>query len=357
MRELEAFCCQDSSCADYGRRDAENLRCWSGKKKQIRMLYCRTCKHYFSERKGSALWQSRLSEDRAVSVLEHLAEGCGVRETARLVKVHRNTVCRLNRQAGDHAARTHNEAVSLSPLTEEIQFDEKWSFVYQKEKRCDPECLEDERRGENWDHVALDPEHRLVLEVVPGKRHQRQTRTLIRAAQRRTGGRMMRLLTSDEYRAYRTEILSAYGIDEAVVRTGKPGRPRKPKTIPSPDLLYATVHKTRRNGRVVHVEPRLQFGTQEKWEEALARSPVSQMVNTSFVERFNGTDRHRNSRKNRKTYRFSKGWDQHNASTYFTTYSYNFCCRYAPYGNHSTAENSSAKRQRWQLDWLIRYGP
>ena len=136
---------------------------------------------------------------------------------------------------------------------------------------------------------------------------------------------MMRLLTSDEYPAYRTEILSAYGIDEAVVRTGKPGRPRKPKTIPSPDLLYATVHKTRRNGRVVHAEPRLQFGTQERLEQALALSPVSHTVNTSFIERFNGTDRHRNSRKNRKTYRFSKDWDQHNASTYFTAYSYNFC--------------------------------
>ena len=211
------------------------------------------------------------------------------------------------------------------PLTEEIQFDEKWAFVYQKERRCDPERLADQYRGENWDHVAFDPEHRLVLEVVPGKRHQQQTRTLIRAAQRRTGGRVMRLLTSDEYRAYRTEILSAYGIQEEVTRTGKPGRPRTPKTIPSPDLLYATVHKTRRNGRVVHVEPRLQFGTEEGLEEALALSPISHTVNTSFIERFNGTDRHRNSRKNRKTYRFSKNWDQHNASTYFTSYAYNFC--------------------------------
>ena len=117
MRELEAFCCQHSSCADYGQRGAGNLRWhgWSGKKKQIRMLYCRTCKQYFSQRKGSALWQSGLPEDQAVSVLEHIGEGCGVRQTARLVNVHRNTVCRLNRQAGDHAARTHDEVVALSP--------------------------------------------------------------------------------------------------------------------------------------------------------------------------------------------------------------------------------------------------
>ncbi len=211
------------------------------------------------------------------------------------------------------------------PQTEEIQFDEKWAFVYQKEKSCDPEGIVNPHRGENWDHVAFDPQHRLVLEVVPGKRNQRQVRTLIQAAQRRTGGRMMRLLTSDEYRAYRTEILSTYGVQEKVIRTGKPGRPRTPRTIRPPNLLYATVHKTRRKGRVVKVEPRLQFGSQEQLQAALTLSSVSHTVNTSFLERFNGTDRHRNSRKSRKTYRFSKDWEHHNASTYFISYAYNFC--------------------------------
>jgi len=44
------------------------------------------------------------------------------------------------------------------------------------ERKTGRPSLEDERRGENWDHVAFDPQHRLVLEVVPGKRHQRQRR-------------------------------------------------------------------------------------------------------------------------------------------------------------------------------------
>jgi hypothetical protein len=43
------------------------------------------------------------------------------------------------------------------------------------------------------------------------------------------------------------------------------------------------------------------------------------------VERNNGTDRNRNARKVRKTYCFSKDWDVHQAVTYFTMYSYNFC--------------------------------
>jgi hypothetical protein len=58
---------------------------------------------------------------------------------------------------------------------------------------------------------------------------------------------------------------------------------------------------------------------------ALAKSVVSKAVNIAFVERHNGTDRNRNSRKVRKTYCFSKDWDVHAAVTYFTMYSYNFC--------------------------------
>lgn len=87
MRTLGAFCCQHTSCPNYGQRGAGNLRWhgWSSKKKQIRMLYCRTCERYFSERKGTVLWHSRLPTDQAVSVLEHLADGCGVRPTGRLV--------------------------------------------------------------------------------------------------------------------------------------------------------------------------------------------------------------------------------------------------------------------------------
>ena len=59
---------------------------------------------------------------------------------------------------------------------------------------------------------------------------------------------------------------------------------------------------------------------------ALLLSLVSERVNTFFVERHNGSDRHRNSRKVRKTYRFSKDWEVHAAVTYFTMLSANFCC-------------------------------
>ena len=108
-------------------------------------------------------------------------------------------------------------------------------------------------------------------------------------------------------------------------RTGRPGRPRKPRKVLPQNLKYATVHKERQNGRVVKVETRVVFGTLAAVVAALAVSLVSKIVNTVFVERHNGSDRNRNRRKVRKTCCFSKDWEVHEAMTYFTMYSYNFC--------------------------------
>jgi IS1 family transposase len=211
------------------------------------------------------------------------------------------------------------------PRTREVQFDEKWSFVGKKEKHCDPADPDDAKQGDNWDHVALDPEHRLVVSVVPGKRTAEKVEALVEEFKNRTGGRPMNLITSDEYKPYKRAILKAYGERVVPQRTGKPGRPKAPYHEPSPGLKYATVHKTRKKGRVVKIDFRVVFGTVAAVMAALQASAVSSKINTAFVERHNGTDRNRNGRKVRKTYCFSKDWDIHDAVTYFTMYTYNFC--------------------------------
>lgn len=203
--------------------------------------------------------------------------------------------------------------------------DEKWAFVGKKQKRCDDQDPDDARLGDCWDHVALDPAHRLVLSVVPGKRTAENVRALVQDSKRRTQGRKLNLITTDEYPPYQQAILEAYGETVRPPRTGKRGRPRAPYKVPPPDLRYATVHKTRHKGRVTKIECRAVFGQPHEIEQALARSPVSHKINTAFVERHNGTDRHRNARKARKTYRFSKDPDVHDGATYFSMYSYNFC--------------------------------
>lgn len=206
-----------------------------------------------------------------------------------------------------------------------MQFDEKWSFVTKKEKHCDREDPEDDRCGDCWDHVAVDAESRLVLSVVPGRRTEEHTLLLVQDVAARTGGVPPELFTSDEYPAYAWALLEVYGEWMQPERQGTRGRHPNPVLVPPQDLTYATVHKTREGNRVVQVEARVVYGSVAAVQEALDNSSVSGSVNTAYVERHNGTDRHRNARKARKTYCFSKDWEVHEALTYFTMYSYNFC--------------------------------
>src|SRR4051812_2718757 len=327
MDDLARFCCLNFRCPEHGKRGAGNLTVTSryGPDKARRMLRCRTCKARFSERRGTPLFDSRLPPGRAESVLEHVAEGCGVRQTGRLCKVNRGTVGRLSRLAGEQARDLHDELVAVSPLTREVQFDEKWAFVAQKEANCDPDDPADDRKGDTWDHVAIDAESRLILCVVPGERTAENVAAIVGDVRRRTGGRLMDLITTDGYPAYEGAILDAYGVTVTPPRTGRRGRPRASYKVPPAGLTYAVVEKTREKGRVVSIATRVVFGTLAAVAAALGLSRASRAINTAFVERQNGTDRHRNARKARKTYRFSKDWRSHEAVTYLTLYTYNFC--------------------------------
>jgi hypothetical protein len=159
---------------------------------------------------------------------------------------------------------------------------------------------------------------------VPGKRTAENTRLLLAEVKDRMGGRKPRLITTDEYGCYPEAIRDTFGEVVTPEPTGKPGRPKKPYRADPEDMAYATVHKTRKKGRVVKVESRLIFGAAVMLSAALAASAASGTVNTSFVERHNLSDRHVNARKGRKTLRISKDWDVHAAMTYFTMYARNF---------------------------------
>jgi hypothetical protein len=118
--------------------------------------------------------------------------------------------------------------------------------------------------------------------------------------------------------------LEQYGERVIPRKTGKPGRPRKPFKRWPRGAVYATVNKTYARGTVVATERKLVHGTQEELARALVASPVSTQINTSFVERHNGTDRTYNARKVRKSYEFSKDLLLHAAVSWWVLFCYNF---------------------------------
>jgi hypothetical protein len=99
--------------------------------------------------------------------------------------------------------------------------------------------------GDRWDHVALGPDHRLVPEVVVGKRLAGNAVFLLEGVRGRLGGRVPELLSSDEYPAYPEALLDVFGAEQVPSRTGKPGRPAGPRVVSPAGMAYGTAHKAR----------------------------------------------------------------------------------------------------------------
>jgi transposase-like protein len=115
--DLSHFCCQNDRCIAYGTRGANNLTVCDhiGKNKEIRLLYCRTCKKRFSERKGTVFYYAHMPKEKVVNILRHVQEGNGMRQTGRLTGVKEDTVIRYVRKAGKHAKAIHEQLVAFSP--------------------------------------------------------------------------------------------------------------------------------------------------------------------------------------------------------------------------------------------------
>ena len=129
---LAELCCVNPKCSDSGQRDHGNLSVRAGKGGgQWRIIHCSTCRTDFSERKGTALWGTRMPPETAEAIARHLKEGCGIRKTSRLVGVSKDGVTSIAVRLGLHSRALHDDRVHDLDVRE-AQADEKWSFVGKK---------------------------------------------------------------------------------------------------------------------------------------------------------------------------------------------------------------------------------
>ena len=298
------------------------------------------------------MFGSQLTEGQALSIFEHLAERNGVRATARLVKVNRNTVVRYARLAGGHARQLHDELVAFSPNTREVQFDEKWSFVFKKQEHCDPADPADDQHGDWWDHVAMDPESRLVLAVVPGARDAEAVEEVVGEVKDRTGGRVIDLVTSDDYPAYETALLEAYG--QEVTTTAY--RPAEPPDGPQEGPAAGDELRHGREeagegprGRGHHPGGLRDDGGRAERRWRGRRSAGGQRLVPGAAERHRPAPQRAEGPQDLHV--FSKDWRVHEAMTYFTMYSYNFCWPVRTLTERDDEGTSDGERRRWRRGW------
>ena len=116
VREIGDFCCQNSNCETYGKKNAGNLGISEKSNKNgLRIFRCNKCKKRFVETKGTPYYRGQLPHDTINKIAEMTKEGVGVRKIGRLLNIDKNAVMRYQKIFGEHALKAHNELVSFSP--------------------------------------------------------------------------------------------------------------------------------------------------------------------------------------------------------------------------------------------------
>jgi len=308
---LESLACVNPDCDLYGQKGGTNLiiRKVYGQD-QIRYLRCRCCQQEFSERKNTALWNSKIPEAKAISVAEHLADGCGIKSTARLVKVDSSTVRRLNRKAGRHGQQYHEQEVQDVAVTE-LQADERYGFAGSKQQPA-------------WEAELMDPASKFILAHVQGARDETMVRSLLEDGAARLHNRHEVALFTDGLAAYRTLFPEIFGYSYSPPRPGRRGPYPKARFRIPRTAAHVQIIKHQSGYRLKEVKIRYAHGSKKRIEQALNRLGYN-VPNTSAIERRNGTARLMSAAQVRKTLAFAGQNSTKEAMGWWGMTVYNWC--------------------------------
>src|SRR3954452_8934875 len=269
------FSCPNPHCAQFNRPNAGNIghRSWTGKHKHIERLRCTACNREFSERAGTLMARSKLSEDTVERLLKCQRWGVCDEGTADICDVDLKTVYRFQRMATQRA-QTHHQQVVWDVEVPGVQLDEAHS-------KLRPEQVE-------WIHTALAMGSWLLLWVDFGPRTQDTAAVLIAQVVARV--RQLPLVLTDGWKAYTAALLQVVGVMYRPRRRGKVGRKPKPRLVAPTTLFYAQVVKGRNKaGHMVEVRRRVVYGGPRRCGKPLRLRQLGETIPTAFLERWYGT--------------------------------------------------------------------
>src|SRR5215510_2424387 len=190
-----------------------------------------------------------------------------------------------------------------------------------KQKRCT--AAERAEAGDMWDHTAIAADSKLIVSLVVGKRTQEQTKALVHDTRQRLRPGHLPAIFTDAYDGYEAAILEAFGRRYLVPAPSLPERSRRAMLRWPQGLAYGQVKKQYKGRGIERVDVRVVHG-KARLKHVLYLLGYK-VINTSVVERHNGTSRLRNQRKVRKTLAFSKATRYHRWMSWLAVGLYNFC--------------------------------
>src|SRR3954468_6460900 len=273
-----------------------------------RQLLCIVCRGYFLETLGTIFHGKSASVELIVRVIACLAEGLGIRGTARVFEVDPNTVLQWLVEAAEQL-QAFSRHVLHNVRVRQVQLDELFALLSAVKDGAvsEAEAIERLERSPQWVWVAMDPESKLLLAIDVGHRTLAMAQRVVHQVAQMLAPDCAPLFLSDGFREYMTALLTHYGQWVQPPRRQAQGPAPKPRWMPLPHLLYAQVVKTVRRRRLVAVTHRAVFGTLEAVKQVLA--PCGWQINTAFVERINLTIRQHVAAVGRRVSTLCKGED------------------------------------------------
>jgi hypothetical protein len=279
--------CPHPGCDYRGWRGLNNLRANghpSGS--PWRQFHCTSCQGYFLETHGTIFHGKQARVELIVRVLACLAEGLGIRATARVFEVAPKTVLQWLVEAAEHLRAF--AAYFLCDLhLEQLQLDELYAVLRDLKAGAinDDEAIRRLERSPYWVWTAMDPTSKLLVVVDVGCRTLARAQCVVHQVSRLLAPGCVPLFLTDGLKDYAPALLAHFGQWRHPERRQPKGPLSKPRWMPLPALLYAQVVKSYRRQRIVAVKHRVVFGTREAVERVLAA--CGWKINTAFIERLN----------------------------------------------------------------------
>ena len=251
-----------------------------------RQFHCTACEGYFPAHHGTIFHGKQASVELIVRVLACLAEGLGIRATARVFEVDPTTGLHWLVEAAEQL-RAFSAYFFCDLHLEQLQLDEVYAVLRDRKagEINDDEAIARLERTPSWVWTALDPTSKLLVVVDIGSRTLAMAQRVVHQVVQGLAPGCVPLFLTDGFKAYTTALLTHFGQWVQPARRQTAGPKPKPRWMPLPQLLYAQVIKAYRRRRLVDVTHRVVFGTGQAIAQVLARWGWS--INTAFVERLN----------------------------------------------------------------------
>jgi IS1 family transposase len=263
-----------------------------------------------------------------VRVLACLAEGLGIRATARVFEVDANTVLQWLVEAAEQL-RAFSRYFLCNVHVEQLQLDELYAVLRDLKSGAisDDEAIQRLERSPCWVWTAMDPQSKLLLVIEVGTRTLAMAQRVVHQVVQRLAPGCVPLCLTDGLKDHATALLTHFGQWRQPARRREKGPLPKPRWVPVPELLYAQVVKSYRRRRIVGVNYRVVFGTMKQVQQVLVA--CGRKINTAFVERLTLDIRQRVAAVGRRVNTLCQGEDGLRQQLAVYHVYYNFCLPHA----------------------------